>query len=159
MQNLRFSTAHVKFHQICILIGYFCWKYIKFQVKKGRSSYVSWYQRVVENLKRNLIFVSKITRIWWTLIRALRSLKNLHFDWSLLFKVYNIWPKKNYRGAYFITLKSHLKFEEKLTCGLKNDKQFGKFSSEHLKMSKLIFSWDPFVQSRKCMSDKLTEAL
>ena len=26
-------------------------------------------------------------------------------------------------------------------------------------MSKLIFSWDPFVQSRKRMSDKLTEAL
>ena len=127
MQNFRFSTAHVKFHQICILIGYFCWKYIKFQVKKGRSSYVSWYQRVVENLKRNLIFVSKMTRIWWTLIRAIRSLKNLHFDWSLLFKVYNIWPKKNYRGAYFITLKSHLKFEEKLTCGLKMTSNLANF--------------------------------
>ena len=34
-----------------------------------------------------------------------------------------------------------------------------KFSSEHLKISKLVFSWDPFVQSRKCMSYKLTEEL
>ena len=58
-----------------------------------------------------------------------------------------------------MTMKSHLKFEEKLTCGLENDEHFGKFSSEHFKMSALIFSWDLFVQSRKCMSDKLTEAL
>ena len=28
---------------------------------------------------------------------------------------------KNYSGAYFMTLKSHAKFEEKLTCGLEND--------------------------------------
>ena len=55
-----------------------------------------------------------------------------------------------------MTMKSHLKFEEKLTCGLENNEQFGKFSSEHLKTSKLIFSCDPFVWSRKCMS-KLTE--
>ena len=30
---------------------------------------------------------------------------------------------KNYSGAYFMTLKSHAKFEEKLTCGLENDKR------------------------------------
>ena len=34
VQNLRFSTGHVKFHQICPLIGSFCWKYIKFQLRK-----------------------------------------------------------------------------------------------------------------------------
>ena len=51
--------------------------------------------RVVQNLERNLFFVSKMTRIWWILIWALKSLKNLHFDWSLLCKVYNVWPKKS----------------------------------------------------------------
>ena len=90
--------ALVKFHQICTLIGYFCWKCIKFQLKKVWTSCVSWYQRVVQNLKRNLVFVSKMTRIWWILIRALKSLKNLHFDWSLLCKVYNVWPKKVQRS-------------------------------------------------------------
>ena len=35
--------------------------------------------------------------------------------------------------------------------------EFGKFSSEHLKVSQLVFSWDPFVQSRRCMSYKPTE--
>ena len=157
MQNFRFSTAHVKFHQICILIGYFCWKYM-FHVKQVWKSYVSWYQRVVQNLKRNLFFVSKMTRIWWILIRALKSLKHLHFDWAFLFKLYSIWPKKLQRSIFHDTEQS-FKIEEKLTSSLKNDNQFGKFSSEYLKMWKLIFSWDPFVQSRKCMSDKLTEAL
>ena len=56
-------------------------------------------------------------------------------------------------------LKSNAKFEEKLTCGLENDRNLIKFSSEHLKLSKLVFSWDPFVQSRKCMSYKFTEEL
>ena len=98
VQNFRLSTAQVKFHQICTLIGYFCWKYIKFQLKKVWRKYVSWYQRVVQNLKKNLFFVSKMTRIWWILIWALKSLKKLHFDWSLLCKVYNVWPKKVQRS-------------------------------------------------------------
>ena len=38
-------------------------------------------------------------------------------------------------------------------------KEFGKFSPEHLKVSKLGLWWDPFVQSRKCMSLKFTEEL
>ena len=55
-----------------------------------------------------------------------------------------------------MTLKSHAKFEEKLTCGLENDE--ANFHENHLKVSKLVFSWDSFVQSRKCMSNKLTES-
>ena len=98
VQNFRHSTAQVKFDQICTLIGYVCWKYIMFQLKKVWSKYVSWYQRVVQNLKKNLFFVSKMTRIWWILIWALKSLKKLHFDWSLLWKVYNVWPKKAQRS-------------------------------------------------------------
>ena len=37
VQNFRLLTAHVKFHQICTLIGSFCWKYIKFQLKTYRG--------------------------------------------------------------------------------------------------------------------------
>ena len=48
VQNFRLSTAQVKFHQICILISYFCWKYIKFQLKnyRGRMSHDTeeWYK-------------------------------------------------------------------------------------------------------------------
>ena len=120
VQNFRLLTAQVKFHQICTLIGYFCWKYIKFQLKKVWRKYVSWYQRVVQNLKKNLFFVSKMTRIWWILIRALKSLKNLHFHWFFCAK-YSTFSLKKYRGVYFMTLKSYARFEEKLTCGLEND--------------------------------------
>ena len=73
-------------------------KVYKISGKNVQRSYVSWYWRVVQNLKKNQFFVSKITRIWWILIRALKSLKNLHFDWSLLCKVYNVWPKKVQRS-------------------------------------------------------------
>ena len=69
-------------------------KVYKASAGKVRRKYVSWCQRVVQNLKKNLFFVSKMTRIWWILIRALKSLKKLHFDWSLLCKVYNVWPKQ-----------------------------------------------------------------
>ena len=36
VQSLRLLTAQVEFHQICTLIGSFCWKYIKFQLQKYR---------------------------------------------------------------------------------------------------------------------------
>ena len=56
-----------------------------------------------------------------------------------------------------MTLKSYAKFEEKLTWKIgklfgKWHEQFGRFSSAHLKVSKLVLSWDPSVQSRKYMS-------
>ena len=35
-----------------------------------------------------------MTIILWILIRVLKSLKNLHFDWSFSRKVYNVWPKR-----------------------------------------------------------------
>ena len=144
-----------KFHQICTLIGYFPWKYTKFQLNKVWRKYASWYQRVVQNVKKNLFFVSKMTKIWWILIRALKSPKNLHFDWSLLCKVYNVWPKKVQWSIFHDT-------EESCKIWRKTDlwfgkwyEEFGKVSSEHLKVLKLVFSWDPFVQSRKCMSYNL----
>ena len=37
MQNFRLLTAQVKLHQIHTLTGSFCWKYIKFQLKKYRG--------------------------------------------------------------------------------------------------------------------------
>ena len=43
-------------------------------------------------------FVSKMTRICWSLTRALESLKNLHFERLLLCKVFNVWPKKKQRS-------------------------------------------------------------
>ena len=113
--------------------------------------------RVVQNLKGNLFFVSKVTRIWWILIWALKSLKNLHFDCSLLCTVYNVWLKKVQRSIFHDTEESW-KIWRKTDLWFRNwHEEFCKFSSEHLEMSKLVFSWDTFVPSRKCMSYKLNE--
>ena len=37
--------------------------------------------------------------------------------------------------------------------------EFGNFLSEHLNLPKLVLSWDPFVQIRKCMNWKFTKEL
>ena len=73
-------------------------KIYKISAEKVQRSYVSWHWRVVKNVKKNRFLVSKVTRIWLILIRAIKSLKNLHFDWSILCEVYNVWPKEVQRG-------------------------------------------------------------
>ena len=100
VQNFRLSTAQVKFHQICTLIGFFCWKYIKFQLKKYRGVvshdtedwckiwrkidllFQNW-QKFVEFLSKH----SKVSKIY-TLICSLRE-KYVMFD------------LKKYRGVIF----------------------------------------------------------
>ena len=90
---------------------------------------------------------------------ALKSLKNLHFHWFLLCKVFNVWPKKVQR--------SYLSWHWRVMQNLKKTdlwsekwhEKFGKFSPEHLKVSKLGLWLDAFVQSRECMSLKFTEEL
>ena len=78
----------------------------------------------------------------------------------------SLWPKyillelQKYRGVIFhgteelckCWRKTDVRFEKRL-------EKFGKFSPEHLKVSKLGLWWDPFVQSRKGMTLKFTEEL
>ena len=58
-----------------------------------------------------------------------------------------------------MTLKSDVKFEEKLAWFEKWHEELGKFSPEHSKVWKLGLWWGPFVQSRKRMSLEFTEDL
>ena len=74
-------------------------------------------------------------------------------------KVYNVWAAKVqrsylswHRGVMQILRKTDLWFE-------KWHEKFGKFSAEHLKVSKLRLWWDPFVQSRNIMTLNFTEEL
>ena len=61
-----------------------------------------------------------MTRIWWILIGALSSLKNLNFDGCLWYKVKNVWPKKVQR-SYILWHWRTMQNLKKLTCGLEND--------------------------------------
>ena len=134
-------------------------KICKISAKIVQRSYVSWHWRVMQNLKKQWFAVLKMTRIRWFLTGALKSLKNLHFDWSLFCKVHDFWAKNSSKELSFMIQESDAKFEEKLTCGVENDKEFGKFSPGHSKASKLRIWWDPFIQSRTCMSLKFTGEL
>ena len=69
-------------------------KVFKTLAKKVQNSCIPWHWRLMYNLKTNWFAVSKMTWIWWILIRAIKSLKDLYFDWSLLWKIYNVWSKK-----------------------------------------------------------------
>ena len=123
----------------------------KIVAKKVQKSYISRHQTVMQNFKKNWFFVSKMTGISWILILALKSFKILHFDWSLSCKVYNVWPKNVGR--------SYLSWHRRILWFWKWHEQFGKFSPQHLKVSKLWLWWNPFIQSRKYMSLEFTREL
>ena len=140
-QNFRLSTAHVKFHQICTLIVSFCWKYIKFQLKRYRgvmSHYTKDWCKIWR--KTNFLFQkwqefgefwSEHLKVWkvCTLIGPFCA-KYITFD------------LKKYRGVIFHDTEVPWKTWKKTDLWFgKWHEEFGKFSSEHLE-----------VESRKCMS-------
>ena len=114
VRDYRLLTAHVKFHQIYTFLGSACWKYIKFHLKKYRGImfhdieewckiwrqtdlwFGKWHEEMgIEELKRNWLVISKLTwGIWQILTRALGSVKDFHFNGSLLSKVYIVLAKK-----------------------------------------------------------------
>ena len=105
------------------------------------------------------------------------SVKNWHeeFDefWSEDSKISKIcplmgrfWPKykifelKKYTRLMFNDTPDWYKIWRKTDlCFKKRHDEFGKFSPEHLKVSKLRFWWDAFIQSRRCMSLKFSRKL
>ena len=121
VQNFRkILTAQVKFHQICTLIGSFCWKYIKFQLKKYRGVMSHDTEEWCKIWRKTDLLFQKWQEFgeFWS---EHSILQNLHCDLSLLRKVYNIWPKNVQRSLSLMILKTHAKFEEKLACSLEND--------------------------------------
>ena len=111
------------------------------------------------NVKKNKFVVSKMTRIWWILIRALKSLKNLHFFWSLLCKVYNVWSKKLQRSylSWQWRVMQNLK-KNWLVVNWRGKKDITNAVNFHQNTWKCQ-NWDPLVQNRWCMSLKFTGEL
>ena len=71
---------------------------------------------------------------------------------------YIIFDLKKYRGVIFHDTEESCKIWRKTDLWFgKWHEEFGKFSPEHSKVSKLGLWWDPFIQSTKCMSLKFTE--
>ena len=118
------------------------------------------------------------TEEWWKIWRGIDlSFQNWHkefhefwFENSKVSKIYTLmgcfWLKyimfelKKYRGAIFHDTRVRCKIWRKTDLWFgKWHEEFGKFSPEYLKVSNLVLSWDPFVQSTKYMSYKFTEEL
>ena len=153
VQNFRLLLAHLKFHQILTLIGSFYWRYIKFWLKKYRGvmshDTEEWYkiwrkidllfqkwQEFGEFWRKHL----KVSRIC-TLIGSFCAKKS-YFTWSYL-----TW------GVTLHGTKGWCKIWKKIYLWFgKWQEEFGNFSPEHLKVSKLGLWSDPFIQSRKYMS-------
>ena len=110
-----------------------------FELKKVQRSYLSWHWRVIQNLERNRLVVSKLTRgIWQILTWALGSLKNFPFNGFLLSKVYVVWAKK-YRGVIFHDTEEWYKTWRGIDLSFENwHKKFDKFWPEHLKVSNIF---------------------
>ena len=144
-----------RFHQICTLIGSFCWKYIKFQLKKDRG------------------VMSHDTEEWCKINLLFQNDKNLvNFDSSThVCKVfiaicpfcakYITFDQNKYTGVIFNDTEESCKIWRKTSLWLqKLHEKFGKFSPDHPKeVSKPRFLLVLFIQSRKYRSLKLTRVL
>ena len=93
-----------------------------------------------EKFKRNL--TQTVKNLKDMPFNGLSLTKYTMFELGVIFDGTNNWCD--------IWRKAELRFQ-------KSQEEFGKFSPENLKVSKLGPSWDPFIQSRKCMSLKFTD--
>ena len=77
---------------------------------------------MMQSLKRNWNVFSKLTwSVWQSLTRALKILKNFHFNGLFLTKIYNAWAQNKYRGVMFDVFEDSCEIQGKPTCAFKND--------------------------------------
>ena len=118
-------------------MGYFCSKYMRFELKKYRGVIFhdteQWFKIYINS---NHV-VSKMTwGIGWTFVRALKVWKIVH--WCVT------------------TPKSDAKFKGKLTCGLKNGiNHLVNFHASSLKSVNLLFDWILLSKVYKDLDEKV----
>ena len=113
----------------------------------------------MQNLKKNCFVVSKMTRICWILTWALKILK-ISFLIGSFYANYIKLDLQKYRGVIFHNTEDRCKIWRKTDLWFRKwHEEYGKFSPEHSKVSKVGLWWGPFIQSRKCMSLNHTEEL
>ena len=144
---------------MCTLIGSFYWKYTKFQLKKYRGVLSHDPEEWCKIWRKTDLLFQKWQEFgeFWPEHSKVSQICTLIGSYCGKYLTFDL---KKYRRVIFYET------EESYKIWSKNDLWFGKwheefdkFSPEHSKASKLGFSWDPFVQSRKCMSLKFAEEL
>ena len=96
--DLSFQNWHKNF-KLILIRTLESLKKNSFQCAPFEQSTCSWNWRRMQNLERNRLVSSKLTKgIWQILASTLKSLKILHFNGLLLRKVYIVWTKKEQRS-------------------------------------------------------------
>ena len=114
-----------------------CWKCIKFQLKRVWRSYISWYHRVVKNLKKSLFFVSKMTRICQIFIRTLKSAK-IGIFMGFFCPKQKMYELQTYRGVISNDTEEWWKIWRGIDLSFQNwHKEFDEFWLENSKVSKI----------------------
>ena len=119
------------------LMGYFCPKYMMFELKKYRGVI---FRDTEQGCKIWIkLVVSKIAwGIWLTFIRAPKSLENCRMMDSFCSKHVMCFSYEISEEFCVVTLKGVAKFKGKLTCGLKNDlRNFVNFHASNQKSENL----------------------
>ena len=142
---------------MCTLIDSFHWKYIKIFAKKYRgimSHYPGHWCKIWR--KTDLLFQKwqEFGEIW---PEHSKVFKTCTFICSYCAK-YLMFDLKKYRGVIFHDTEGWCKIWRKTDLWFgKWHEEYGKFSPEHLKVSKLGLWWDPLIPSRRSMSLKFTQ--
>ena len=107
--------------------------------------------------EEKLICCFEADKIWWILTWALEILKVCTLIGSFYVK-YTTFDLKKYRRIIFHGTEEWRKIWRKTDLWFKKwREEYGKFSSEHLRVSKLGLWLDSLTQSRKSMSLNFTE--
>ena len=134
----------------CSLLGTFCWKYIKFQLKK--------YRGVIPHDKEDWCKIWRQTNL---LFQKWQEFCEFWSDHSKISKTctligpfrakYITLDLKKYRGVIFYDTEESCKIWRK--TDLENDmRNLPNFHQKTWSVKILRFCWDPFFQSGKCMS-------
>ena len=146
----KFWPEHSKVSKIFTLMGSFWAKYILFELKKYRGvifheteeGYKIW--RGIDLSFQN--WHKEFDKFWPEHSKVLKILTLMDSFWAK----YILCELKKYRGAIIHDNEEWCKIWRKTDLLLRKwHEEFGKLSPEH---SKLELWWDPFVQSRKFMS-------
>ena len=128
-----------------------------YKIWANKSVEELWLMIISSKFEEKLIYCFKKDKNLVNFDLNTQNSQNFYLDWFILCKVYNVWPKNVQR--------SYVSWHWRMMQNLKKNwlvvwnEEFGKFSPEHLKVSQFGLWWDPFIQSRICMSLKFTEEL
>ena len=151
-------TVHVKFH-ICTLIASFCWKYIKFQLKKYRGVMHHDTEKWCNIWRKTDLLFQKWQEFWefWSKHSKVSKICTLIGPFRAKYITFDL---KKYRWVIFHDTEESCKIWRKTGLWFGNDmRTLAQIFIITLGSVKIGLWLDPFAQSRKCMSEKFTEEL